>query len=187
MVLGELVDVRTRADLARLFAERGYRRGCEVGVADGRYSLLLCETIPGLTLFCVDPWARTPGNRRGGGNDQHARNLELARQRLAPYDARFDRRVSLEAVQDHNDGSLDFVFIDANHDFDFVMRDLIEWTPKVREGGIVSGHDYYHFDRSGVVEAVDAYTAAHGITFALTTEKGPADSHRLEPSYWWTR
>ena len=39
------------------------------------------------------------------------------------------------------DGSLDYVFVDASHDGDSVKRDIELWTPKIRKGGLVSGHD----------------------------------------------
>jgi predicted O-methyltransferase YrrM len=51
------------------------------------------------------------------------------------------------------DGSLDFVFIDANHEYECILEDIKLWTPKVRSGGIVSGHDYCSL-HPGVVKAV---------------------------------
>lgn len=170
----------TRLDLAHLFAQRGYVRGAEIGVADGRFSLALCQTIPGLALACVDPWQPYAGNVRGGPLSQHSDNYHAAQQRLAPYDVTFMRGMSLDMVQQVPLRSLDFVYIDGNHDFDYVVRDLIAWAPRVRPGGIVAGHDFYHFPRrrAGVVEAVDAYTRAHDITaWSLTEER--------EPSFWW--
>lgn len=70
------------------------------------------------------------------------------------------------------------------------MEDLIEWSKKVRVGGIVSGDDYYHFRKAGVIEAVDAYTAAHGIKFSLTDPYSDylRDREGFEqPSYYWVR
>jgi hypothetical protein len=58
---------------------------------------------------------------------------------------------------------LDFVFIDGDHRFDPCVQDLIRWTPKVRQGGMVLMHDYCAFSRAGVMKAVDAYTHCHRI------------------------
>jgi len=52
------------------------------------------------------------------------------------------RKDSVEAAGDVEDGSLDFVFIDADHSYEGALADIRAWVPKVREGGIVCGHDF---------------------------------------------
>ncbi len=49
---------------------------------------------------------------------------------------------SVEAAGTFHDGSLSFVFIDADHRWDAVVKDLEAWKPKVRPGGVFAGHDY---------------------------------------------
>lgn len=49
---------------------------------------------------------------------------------------------SVEASLLYKDSSLDFVFIDAEHKYEFVIQDIRHWLPKVRKGGIIAGHDY---------------------------------------------
>ena len=75
----------------------------------------------------------------------------------------------MEAVEDFADGSLDFIYIDANHDFRYIAEDLSEWTKKVRPGGIVSGHDYF-YTKTGIGETnwhvafiLKAYIGAYNI------------------------
>lgn len=173
----------TRRDLARLFAENGFTSGAEVGVADGRYSEHLLREIPGLRLRCVDPWRPYKGNTRGGPASQHDANYQIARERFAPYGHQVTmvRAFSMDAVRDVPDASLDFVFLDANHAYDFLMCDLIEWSKRVRPGGIVAGHDCYHFSGdAGVVAAVEDYTRAHGIDdWSICDER--------EPAFWWVK
>jgi hypothetical protein len=170
----------TRANLADLFAASGYTLGAEIGVADGRNSLTLCQAIPGLRLLCVDPWQKYRQNPRGGPQEQHDRNYELAQERLAAFDVTFVKATSMVAVRNVPMESLDFAYVDGHHSFDWAMQDLIEWSKRVRPGGVVSGHDFYHFKWAGVVEAVDAYTKAHGITdWNLCDER--------EPSFWWLK
>lgn len=41
-----------------------------------------------------------------------------------------------------NDSSIDFVFVDAGHDYESVTNDLIVWMPKLKPSGIIAGHDY---------------------------------------------
>jgi predicted O-methyltransferase YrrM len=39
------------------------------------------------------------------------------------------------------DASVDFVFVDADHTEEAVARDIATWTPKVRPGGLIAGHN----------------------------------------------
>ena len=152
-----------RVKFAKLLAELGLNKGAEVGVAQGLNSLTLCQNIPEIDLLGIDPWAVYHGNPRAHPKDEQARCHALAQERLAPYRVRLVQAFSMDAARDVKDKSLDFVYIDGNHCFDYVMEDLIVWSRKVRSGGIVAGHDYYRFKWSGVVDAVDAYTRAHQI------------------------
>ena len=63
------------------------------------------------------------------------------------------RKASVDVAKDFEDRSLDVVFIDANHDYIEVKKDIEAWLPKVKFGGIISGHDYPGWD--GVVRAVN--------------------------------
>lgn len=53
------------------------------------------------------------------------------------------------------DRSLDLVFIDANHEAPFVNEDIKLYAPKVKDGGIISGHDFVHPPVRKAVEAMD--------------------------------
>lgn len=54
------------------------------------------------------------------------------------------RLPSIKAAKNYLDGTLDFVFIDAAHDYDNVVADIKTWLPKVKRGGILAGHDINH-------------------------------------------
>lgn len=169
-----------RKQLAMLFRKLGFTKGAEIGVADGRNSLTLCQSIPGLELLCVDPWAPYSGNRRGGPQEQHERNVLLATARLAPYKATLLRMKSAEAAVTVAPRSLDFVYLDGNHAYEYVRTDLQVWSEKVRSGGIVAGHDFFQFAGAGVIRAVTEFTTSKGITdWHLTDER--------EPSFWWVK
>lgn len=56
------------------------------------------------------------------------------------------RSISWEAASLYENNSLDFVFIDACHDYDSVSKDISAWYPKLKVGGIIAGHDYEAID-----------------------------------------
>ena len=156
-----------RNDLAALFAELGFTRGAEIGVAEGHYSEILCKSIPNLEeLLLVDPWRRYDGNPWAHSQEHQDFSLNETRRKTAGYNVRIVQDYSMNAVREIPDESLDFVYIDGHHGYDWVMQDLIEWSKRVRSGGIISGDDYYHFKKNwaGVVQAVNSYTDAHRIS-----------------------
>jgi len=63
---------------------------------------------------------------------------------------------SLEAAEIIKDNELDFVYIDANHDYEFIKSDLNAWKNKVKTGGIIGGHDY-NYPNTGIKQAVDEF------------------------------
>ena len=54
----------------------------------------------------------------------------------------------------YEDLSLDWVYIDADHRYEAVRRDILAWLPKVKKGGVIAGHDYAAYPTFGVIEAV---------------------------------
>jgi hypothetical protein len=158
-----------RNDLAQLFAELGFKRGAEIGVAEGNYSEVLLKANPECELLLVDPWHAYSENPQNKSEEKHTYAFNEACRKTDGFAGRrLIMQHSMTAVKDVADELLNFVYIDGNHLFDYVMQDLIEWSKRVRSGGIVSGDDYYALDQKrwvggGVVEAVQAYTNAHRI------------------------
>jgi len=157
-----------RNDLAKLFSELGFDTGAEIGVECGLYSEVLCKANARLHLYCVDPWTASAyeaginaiDTKQEPYDKRHAEALS----RLAPYNCTIIRKPSMQALSDFEDSSLDFVYIDANHDFPNFINDLHYWMKKVRVGGIVSGHDYAHFSykkHNHVKRALQAYARSY--------------------------
>jgi hypothetical protein len=168
-----------RRRLPTLFRDWGFTRGAEIGVWKGEYSAALCAANPNLGLICVDGWAPYPDYfEQKNTAERLEQAYQVARQRLAPYHCAFIRKPSHEAAPWVLDGSLDFVYIDGNHTYEAVMRDLACWVPKVRPGGVISGHDFgtkpsKHID---VERAVRDFTEAHAIApwFLLAADDLPS-------------
>ena len=179
------MEINDRLELARYFNLLGFEKGAEIGVSCGNYSKKLCEQILGLKLYCIDIWQTYVGNKRSPNNERQENHYKEAKEKLKPYNVFFMRMMSMDAVKLFADESLDFVFIDANHDYQYVLDDITEWSKKVRSGGIVSGHDYYKFRGSGVIEAVTKYLSDKPkIRLHITTKhRKPAESH----CFWWVK
>lgn len=184
-----------RDDLARLFAELKFKVGAEVGVEEGLYTKVLCEANPQAKIYGVDPWRSYRGYREHVSQEKLEGFYEATRMRLVPCENyELIRKFSMEAVADFEDESLDFVYIDGNHALPFIINDLIEWSKKVRSGGIVSGHDYRKNKRfltqNHVVYAVNCYTQSYRIRpWFLLGQKAmvPGEVRDKNRSWMWAK
>lgn len=133
----------------------------EVGSWKGKSSAFLAVEIinsnKNIKLYCIDTWEGSPELK----NDSYVINNTL-------YDLFLDnikdlrsvitpiRNNSIDSAKNFENESLDMVFIDACHEYDYVKKDIETWYPKVKNGGILAGHDY-HPTWNGVVRAVDEF------------------------------
>ena len=175
-----LIQNTDRTFLAKLYATMGYTVGAEIGVGGGTFSDLICQHNPGVKLYGIDAWEPYEGYIDFTDIEYLEKDHAKARQTLAPYDVTLIKAYSMDAVRAFEDGSLDFVYIDANHDFVHVTQDIDAWARKVRPGGIVAGHDYLR-TRGGkyichVKDVVQAWAYSHTISpwFVTTREKCPS-------------
>lgn len=125
--------------------------GAEIGVFEGTHAKLILQTLNVETLFLVDPYV--PYDDLQLSNIPDA--LPTAIRTLEPFKDRIQwvKKTSEDALQSFEDESLDFVYVDGNHKYGFVKRDLQGYWSKVRSGGILGGHDLSG-DFIGVCRAV---------------------------------
>ena len=133
-----------RAELVRLVQKSGWTRGVELGVDKGILFEQLLAGCPELHLIGVDVCPVPHRKARCEALvEQYADRAELLVMTTRAASGLFD------------DGFFDFVFIDADHSAPAVDDDIRHWTPKVRPGGWLGGHDY-NKKFPGVISAVDA-------------------------------
>jgi hypothetical protein len=131
-----------RSDLPQFFVDMGYKVGAEIGVETGYFSEELLRV--GLRVYSIDPWVHSPTWQYQKSVEKMKSIYDAAKEKLSKYEnSIIIRKISMDAVLDFPDESLDFVYIDGNHEFRYFAEDLYEWPKKVRRGGIVSGHDYF--------------------------------------------
>jgi len=110
----------------------------------------------------VDPWEMYDNYKsdkkwdKMKDNDNGLTIYNEFKQKLKPFKnkAVILKMFSTEAVKYIPDNSLDFIFIDANHIYEYVKQDIIDYIPKVKIGGLIGGHDYNPKRFKGVVNAV---------------------------------
>lgn len=80
---------------------------------------------------------------------------------------------SWRTADEHEAGSLDFCFLDGDHHFDGVCKDLFAFWPKVRTGGILAGHDYWGGrNHPGVNDAVEGWARGKGLQLQSDDTQG---------------
>jgi methyltransferase family protein len=131
-----------------LAKENHWTLGAELGVNRGHFSVYLVDHVPGLKMIAVDLWSND-GNTPAYFNYPHENNYERVLERFDDRPIEIMRMSTHEASLRIPDKSLDFVFIDASHDYKSVKQDIEDWAPKVK--GMLLGHDFH---RESVKKAV---------------------------------
>jgi len=95
--------------------------------------------------------------------------MALALEAVRPFDGRYKvhRMTSEEASKGFADESVDFVFIDGDHSYEGCSTDIRCWWPKVKPGGLLSGHDYRDEFGFGVVRAVQEFLNGRELRLGL--------------------
>lgn len=127
----------------------------EIGVWKGKSAsymgVELINSKKNIQFDCIDTWEGSEEHLEAGGEAFEANLLtnkdwiwECFLSNISPVKNVINpiRKNSREAVNLYKDKSLDFVFIDAAHDYENVLKDIQAWFPKVKAGGIFAGHDY---------------------------------------------
>jgi hypothetical protein len=140
--------------------------GIEIGVDEAPTSWYFLSNRHDLKLYGIDPYMAYQDWYPGGYISQQSNDqkYDQMRQRLAPYGDRWKhyRITSDDAVPLFADGSMDFIFIDGLHEYEQVLKDCRNYYPKIKSGGVFSGHDYKVI--AGVGKAVDEFAAEVGAT-----------------------
>ena len=158
-------------EIARLIDNHRVKRFAEVGVMRGRFAKRVLRQI-GVTLheyWGIDQWLELHSDKKAGRDHGH---LGYPRRTQATWDEYYFgvcklmtffpclhvlKAKSLEATDLFEDGYFDMVYIDTSHFYEDTLVEVPAWLPKVRPGGIISGHDYLTPTRkhAGVKKAID--------------------------------
>jgi hypothetical protein len=136
-----------------------YGYGAEIGSFKGEFAKEIVENWGG-NLFMVDVWRGLGDEYKDASNhNNHTNAYAEAMKSIEGYEDRaVMMRGSSQVVSEmFEDDCFDFVYIDANHAYDFVIQDIELWYPKVKEGGYLLGHDYIDMDWEKDPHFADCY------------------------------
>lgn len=187
---GKIIEIpgTNRETFAHLLAEMGCNVGAEIGVECGIYSEILCKANPNIDHYAIDAWTAYKGYRDHVSQDKLDGFKQITIDRLKPYRATIIKGFSMDVVKQFKDNSLDFVYIDGNHEYQQTVNDICEWTKKVKVGGIVAGHDYILRTQNGylmhVPMAVNGYCESYNVQplFILGRKSDPKPPEGIRDS-----
>lgn len=150
-IIGWFTFERLYRDMAAKFPSGS--RMVEVGVYEGKsFAFLAVEMVNAgkeFELTAIDSFTF---------EDEHTKEniLHVFMRNMLPMQGKYKvlKAQSDESAANFENGSLDFVFIDADHVYTNCKKDILAWLPKVKRGGILAGHDYCK-EHPGVIQAVD--------------------------------
>ncbi len=122
--------------------------GVEIGVYKGEHAKSMLEQLDIDRLILIDPYQ--PGKYCQKPVEAFKcmeKNLQKFKEKVQLIKATSDEAIKLVP----ND--LDFVYVDGNHDYEFVKRDLINYSAKLKPNGVIGGHDFNN-DFLDVIRAV---------------------------------
>lgn len=125
------------------------KKGVEIGTFNGSYAKTILETWGG-TLYMIDPWREDLEGYSASDKNNFDVSYQNTINNIKGYEDRafMLRGMSNQMVNLFDNESLDFIYIDGNHEYDYVKEDLKLWFPKVKKGGLVAGHDYLLFNNN---------------------------------------
>jgi len=124
--------------LKHLIENNNFQIMIEVGIDTGKTTFFLLDNIPHLKIYAIDTDIRKFYNNS---------IKEKYGDRLIPMEG-----YSHEVADQLPDNFADIVFIDADHSYDAVKKDIVKYTPKLKKNGLLTGHD---IDYPGVNKAVN--------------------------------
>ena len=134
--------------------------GCWKGKSTSYMGVEIINSGKDIDFYAVDAWKYIPTTEQPVSNQEMFDNVyKLFLENIKPIEnnIKIIKDNSIEASKKFKNNSIDFIFIDASHKYEDVLKDLNAWFPKLKENGMISGHDYFTRVHPGVKKAVDEF------------------------------
>lgn len=143
--------------------------GAEIGVWEGVFAKELMYSNPPKKMYLIDPFLYIEEYSQSAYGNKNM-SQKIMNEKFQMLKKKFKneikhgivevlRKKSDEALNDIEDASLDWVYIDGNHSYDYALNDLKSFYKKVKQGGLITGDDYGTIGwwNKGVTKAVDTF------------------------------
>lgn len=171
-----MVSVQNRTDLVKLLPRNALI--AEIGVARGLFSKSILSYSHPKQLNLIDAWLFTdsafdPDKKHPARDSQEKQNenyqfvLKTFYPQIQSGQVTVQKGLSVDMLNKYPNGYFDWVYIDANHRYEFVKQDLELCRLKVKKKGLICGHDYIGGNfvlgvKYGVIQAVDEFCLMYG-------------------------
>lgn len=170
-----------------VFEQLSFTKGAEIGVKFAGFANYIIKALSCINvIYLVDPWRHYQDEiyKDGANVEQDEQN-----KRYEAVKAKYQHMDNIKIIREESaiastmiaKDSLDFVYIDANHTFPFVLEDLTVWYEKVKPGGIISGHDV--IGKSSVDSALKKFIKDKKIKHLYITNDHPWRSYIFQKEY----
>jgi Methyltransferase domain len=130
----------------------------EVGVGYGAFSQKLLDKLQPSRFIAIDTFAITPDSepwKQTHLKDSGLTHLDFYTNRFQAYidSAKMEikRGLSWEVLAQLPDTSVDYIYVDADHSYESVVKDIDALLSKLKPGAIIQFNDYTHFDQDGLM------------------------------------
>lgn len=176
--MGERMTEHIRKHFGQFLNENNIKGvGLELGVGKGKFAQIYGSFWKGDHIFLVDIWQKQDKKIYDDLENENSAKQLFAMCDTVRMTWQFPGLFSVlkmdseRAASIFKDNYLDWIYIDANHRYEAIKKDLEIWWPKVKKGGFFGGHDYMFYIE--VERAVKEFFAKKGIDFEC-------DGHN-----WW--
>lgn len=175
------MKIRRRVDFATFIKENKLNTNiAEIGVNNGDFSRYFVEQSNAANFYLIDPWGEEKKesiaiDKYGSQEEQNNRYKYVCDRFRDHSNVKIMRMTSVDASTKFEDGIFDFIYIDALHEYKYVKKDMEVWYPKLKNGGLFSGHDYKNQRyKKGLYRAVNEFAVENGKEVLKTSERCPS-------------
>lgn len=154
------------------FASKNYShplRIAEIGVFYGTNARRMFKKLHVEKMFLIDPYQKTGEYTEKNVLRFLPSSFKPALWILKKY---IDRIVTFQMTSENAapkiPGDLDMVYIDGNHDYEFIKKDIELYYPKIKTGGIIGGHDIEGNENVDVRRAVFEFAEKNNLSVQVS-------------------